>query len=371
MGDRLSYYQIGGFRPNVTLQGGFQYDMRKLAEVIFGLGPLVELVLGIRPSGASSILVPASEWIKKEEFHYPGRPQPASNFLSLSPLKFNNAYQLATKLNTLKPKGRKPGEDDSAANKAYLGQVGQSGQFRSVFEHNRLFFYASKPSSDVWRFGLSRSSPWASAQVISLVFNEWSHEKGVVLDVGWSLVTCGTHPPTFEASVHLEIEERKRFGNKGKQRTAFQHGQTEVLKLNSVETRIRDLFRCEQPLVLLVHDAGAVRTLLGGLDIDTSDFSSGLSSLLETESSGVFRGQSAYRDSRRRSRSPRRDQGLRDQRQRSPPRIQASVSLIDVRQMYITLRTRYTESNASLAAIATELGIRCNDKSMCAGNESR
>jgi len=152
---------------------------------------------------------------------------------------------------------------------------------------------------------------------------------------------------------------------------AFQHGQTEVLKLNNVETRIRDLFRCEQPLVLLVHDAGAVRTLLGGLDIDTSDFSSELSSLLETESSGAFRGQSAYRDSRRRSRSPRRDQGLRDQRQRSPPRKQASVSLIDVRQMYITLRTRYTESNASLAAIATELGIRCNDKSMCAGNESR
>jgi hypothetical protein len=82
----------------------------------------------------------------------------------------------------------------------------------------RLFFHVSKPSSNFWRFGLSRSSPWASAQVVSLVFNEWSHEKGVILDIGWSSVTCGTHPPTFETSVHLEVEERQRFGNKGGQR---------------------------------------------------------------------------------------------------------------------------------------------------------
>ena len=82
----------------------------------------------------------------------------------------------------------------------------------------RLLFHASKPSSDFWRFGLSRSSPWASAQVVSLVFNEWSHEKGVILDVGWSSITCGTHPPTFGTSVHLEIEEKQRFGNRGKRR---------------------------------------------------------------------------------------------------------------------------------------------------------
>jgi len=49
MGDQqseLSYYQIGGFRPNVTLQGAHQYDMRKLAEVIVGSKPSVDLVLG-------------------------------------------------------------------------------------------------------------------------------------------------------------------------------------------------------------------------------------------------------------------------------------------------------------------------------------
>jgi len=102
---------------------------------------------GIRPSGASSILIPTSEWIKKEAFRYPGTPQSASDFLSLSPLQFNASLQLSKKLNSLKPKGKRRGEDDSAANKVYLGNVGQSGKFRSAFEHNRyqliLHFFLS------------------------------------------------------------------------------------------------------------------------------------------------------------------------------------------------------------------------------------
>lgn len=61
----------------------------------------------------------------------------------------------------------------------------------------------------------------------------------------------------------------------------FQYGQTEVLKQCDIPTRIRDLLNCEQPLVLLVHDEGSVRTLLGNLDIDTAEFASGLKSLLQ------------------------------------------------------------------------------------------
>ncbi|KAI0256849.1 hypothetical protein BJV78DRAFT_1167398 [Lactifluus subvellereus] len=372
MGDQqpaFLYYQIGGFRPNLTLQGEFRYDLRKLAEAIFGSKPLVELVLGIRPSGASAILVPTSEWIKKEDFNYPGTPQPASDFLSLSPLQFDNASQLARKLNALKPKGKRRGEDDSAANKIFLGDIGQAGQFRSAFEHSRLLFHAFKPSSDVSRFGLSRSSPWASAQVISLVFNEWTHEKGVFLDIGWSSMDCATRPPTFRTSVHLEVEDTRHFGNKGKQRVGFRYGETEVLKQSSVSTRVRDLLRCERPLILLVHDEGAVRTLFRGLGIDTDSMASGLKTF--SKSRGVFRGRYTYKDSRRRSLSPRRDGGSRDQRPRSPPRTQKPVCLVDIRQMYITLCRRIAESNASLSAVAAELGLQGDDKSMCAGNESR
>ncbi|KAH9996837.1 hypothetical protein BJV77DRAFT_131351 [Russula vinacea] len=94
----FSYYQIGGFRPNVALQGGLQYDMRKLAEAIVDPESTVDLVLGIRPSGASAILIPTSEWIKNEAFRYPGTPHLAADFLSLSPLQFNSALQLNKKL---------------------------------------------------------------------------------------------------------------------------------------------------------------------------------------------------------------------------------------------------------------------------------
>jgi hypothetical protein len=61
----------------------------------------------------------------------------------------------------------------------------------------------------------------------------------------------------------------------------FQYGQTEVLKTDDIPKRIRDLFTCERPLILLVHDEDAVRSLLKDLNIDTSNFVSGLKSLLQ------------------------------------------------------------------------------------------
>ncbi len=129
--------------------------MCKLAQAIFGPRTSVELVFskssfnlasckvtsrddtGILPSGASSILVPASECIRKEVFSYSRTSQLASDFLSLSPLQYSDVSQLIKRLNALKPKGKRRGEDDSAANKIYLGDTGQAGHFRSAFEHNR------------------------------------------------------------------------------------------------------------------------------------------------------------------------------------------------------------------------------------------
>ncbi|KAF8274876.1 hypothetical protein EI94DRAFT_1711916 [Lactarius quietus] len=376
MGDQrpeFSYYQIGGFRPNVFLKGpaGTQYDMRKLAQAMFGPRSSVELVFGIRPSGASAILVPASECIRKEVFSYSRTPQHASDFLSLSPLQYSDAAQLLKTLNALKPKGKRKGEDDSAANKIYLGNTGQAGHFRSAFEYNRLFFHALDPSSGVWRYGLSRSSPWTAAQIVSVVFNEWSHEKGVILDIGWSFLDRCTHPPTFRSTAHLEVEEKRSFGNRGKERVEFRYGQSEVLKQTSIPARVRDLLRCEQPLVLLTYNEGAIRTLVGDLGIDTGHWTSGLESLLQSDSRDKFYRQPTQSESRRRSRSPRRDEKLDDKRRPSPSRGGAPICIVDVRQMYVTLRRRIAESAAPLTTVATELGLPCDDKSMCAGNESR
>lgn len=373
MGDQRpesSYYQIGGFRPNVFLKGpvGIQYDMRKLAQAIFGPRSSVELVLGIQPSGASSILIPASECTRKEVFNYSRTPQYAYDFLSLSPLQYSDTAQLLKRFNALKPKGKRRGEDDSAANKVFLGDTGQAGPFRSAFEYNRLFFHALDPSSGVWRYGLTRSSPWAAAQVVSLVINEWSLEKGVILDMGWSVLDHCTHPPTFRSTIHLEVEEKRGFGNKGKRRVEFRHGQSEVLKQTSVPVRVQDLLRCKQPLVLLTYNEAAVRTLLGDLGIHTGDWTSGLESLLQFDPRDRFRGPS---ESRPRSRSPRRDEKLYHQRRPSPPRGGAPVCIVDVRQMYTTLRRCIAESAGPLTTVATELGLPCDDQSMCAGNESR
>jgi len=93
--------------------------------------------------------------------------------------------------------------------------------------------------------------------------------------------------------------------------------------------------------------------------------------LIRHEPRGSFRSQSTYRDSQSRSRSPRRDEKVGDQRRRSPPRTKPPVCLVDVRQMYITLRTCFAESNISLVKVATELGLTGDDNTMCAGNESR
>jgi hypothetical protein len=128
--------------------------MRKLAQAIFGPRSSVELVLGkwfglascvvtsrdetgIQPSGASSILIPASECTRKEVFNYSRTPQYAYDFLSLSPLQYSDTAQLLKRFNALKPKGKRRGEDDSAANKVFLGDTGQAGPFRSAFEYNR------------------------------------------------------------------------------------------------------------------------------------------------------------------------------------------------------------------------------------------
>ncbi|KAI0273444.1 hypothetical protein BC834DRAFT_853839 [Gloeopeniophorella convolvens] len=364
------YYQVGGFRPNICLQGEYKYNLNKLAGALFASKPSLELVLGIRPSGASSLLVPVSEWVRSIAFQNPGSPHHAADFLSLSPLWFDDIAELAKKLNALKPKGRRAGEDDSAANKAFLGNSDDSGRFRSAFEQNRLLFHAFQPASDVRRFGLSRSAPWAAARIISLAYNEWMHEKGALLDIGWSLLDQRTHPPTFNESVHLELDERRNLGNKGKRRVPFGHGTAEVLSQDGIARKLRDLLRPERrPTVLLVDGEAPTRALLESLGVDTDGWAFGLADLLRNPEP-PRRSQYSGRDPRRRSRSPRRDERRHDERRRSPPRAPPAVFVVDVRQLYTTLR-QITGSRDALTRVAVALGLEADVDGMCAGNESR
>lgn len=98
------------------------------------------------------------------------------------------------------------------------------------------------------------------------------------------------------------------------------------------------------------------------------DYSDRLTRALRSDPRDRFRGSS---ESRRRSRSPRRDEKLYKQRRPSPPRRGTPVCIVDVREMYATLRLCVPESTGHLTTVATELGLPCDNKSMCAGNESR
>ena len=100
------------------------------------------------------------------------------------------------------------------------------------------------------------------------------------------------------------------------------------------------------------------------------DYTESLTSFPRSDPRDNFRYQSSQSESRRRSRSPRRDEKSYDQRRPSPPRRGTPVCIVDVRQMYATLR-RLAGSAAPLTTVATELGLPCDDKSMCAGNDSR
>jgi hypothetical protein len=100
------------------------------------------------------------------------------------------------------------------------------------------------------------------------------------------------------------------------------------------------------------------------------DYTESLTSVPRSDPRDKPRYQPSQSESRRRSRSPRRDEKFNNQRRPSPPRGGTPVCVVDVRQMYATLR-RTAESAAPLTTVATELGLPCDDKSMCAGNDSR
>lgn len=104
------------------------------------------LTLGILPNGASSLLIPTYK-ARRQVNNY----KQAYNFLSLSPIHFDNVNELKTKMEWLKPKASgskaKKGKDmdTSSANKGYYVTIASDGGRavtdrgwqRAAFEHSR------------------------------------------------------------------------------------------------------------------------------------------------------------------------------------------------------------------------------------------
>ncbi|KAI0950112.1 hypothetical protein AcV7_008677 [Taiwanofungus camphoratus] len=422
----IKYYQIGGFQghlkdPPEVLAGHFTD----------GNHHGIDLVLGIRPSGASYLLMPHSRYVYLFRRPPYSAPWPSERFISLSPIHFANKQELTKKLRTLssakKEKNGQP-RDRSQANTSYtVGGEGHSpvGQSRANFEHQRVLCCVCRNEiKELSEFALRLSPALRNVSMFSLTFNTWKadvrsrterDQDPKILDVGWTEFTLPTafNDLAVKSSVHLVVDENSLFNNPGMKRLEFEYGTTETVEKSSLCIRLRQLFTNAEkflasPVLLLVHDEQQTLQLLRTLGIDTLGWVHGISNLLYSDENGS-RGE-LYDDSSRFStlHSSHRDRPsfsrTRSSRSRSPdwsakckvnsrprsPQYRApghsAVYVVDVRQMHHVLRqisplNDTVPSNARDLCIqemppmkeedGTSKTIHIVEKGWCAGNESR
>lgn len=104
---------------------------------------------GILPSGASYLLMTSEQmhdFTLKHRLDIPRKPEPwrAANFLSLSPIYFNELSELAAKIATYKQRPRNKNRreheeplDNSQANRGYVQAGADVVHYRGDFEHQR------------------------------------------------------------------------------------------------------------------------------------------------------------------------------------------------------------------------------------------
>ena len=266
-------------------------------------------------------------------------------------------------------------------------------------------------------------------------------ERPVMLDCGLSEATVPDLTLKTDSSVHFVISNN-RFMNAGTKqvrvmlslgasylclRQDFEYGQTEVLDLSVIGSRLHGFFRerSTQPMVLLVHDRVPSLNVLRNCGIDTSTWEVGITGLLGFKSKvclfyyQVHMRTLVYNDlvqsdpepSRRplndprmlannsgrpsqdeyarrrdrprpRSRSPRRSgddtsasrssssYDRHDRRGSSPDHVQRSapVYVVDVKQLYVSLMQTEVASE-NVAKISERLELSAN-LGWCAGNEA-
>ncbi|KAI0748485.1 hypothetical protein C8Q80DRAFT_742320 [Daedaleopsis nitida] len=328
-----------------------------------------ELVLGIRPNGASYMLLP-----QHESFRYrldrPRNPaKVADEFESLSPIQFATKHDLAEKLKSYdstrskkKKNSEEPVKDLSRANKRYTIQLGpekltEEGIARSSFEHQRVFYRLCQESirgRQLDHYALQLPPWFHDVRIFSFTFNLWAsdlrgHEKMTnprVLDVGWTEFDRPTDSSDLRAvsTTHLTIEENKYLGNPGKKRLVLCESYREVdgaltpsqtlpditqeMLRDSVAELLQGLFAPERnnelvpPKLLLVYDRELTFSVLRSFGIEvtsTSHWEVGIKQLLYSEewkSTNDHRSRRTPWDEppeekdklrRRRSRSPRHD----------------------------------------------------------------
>ncbi|KAI0064737.1 hypothetical protein BV25DRAFT_1989981 [Artomyces pyxidatus] len=378
------YFRIGGL--NSHSHSWYQWNQDALVKALMGNRQDLDLVLGIVPSGASYLLLPLSDWPRlrdSQNLHgRQNRPFSANEYLSLSPIHFDNPAQLSEKLTKLKPKKQKQGMplDNSQANKQFISDGGdtRAGETRSCFEHCRVLYGALHQQLRVGRFGIVRPPRWDRTHFVAFTFNTWRYpqaEEVDILDIGWSTLSLGHGTPEYQSSVHINLFERSKFGRPKSQKAEFAHGTAETLRQDAMSARLQAfLGQLTGPVVLLVYDMNITRDVLKELSIDTTNWAIGIRELLYPQNQLYPRRDGYDNHSRRRSRSPHRGGTSYDpRRQRSPPRPASSsrVHLVDVRSMYTALKQTSPVKERMLIKDALDLDLQWTVDTWCAGNESR
>ncbi|KAJ7270108.1 hypothetical protein B0H12DRAFT_1216172 [Mycena haematopus] len=386
----------------------------------------LELVLGIKQSGTSHLLLTRSEkndLFSVRDIRVGGSQSPASDFESLSPILFRNVQELEAKLGALQPKPKST-RDDSKLNKAYQGS--QSGIQRGQFENARVFYRVLRhsPTLDKRKFDLVDTSWTASVRVFSFTYNVWLSDtrsladrrlSPKILDVAW----CEASTPTLKqddmkAARHLVYSNNQNLRNPVKkeakradgvqppenvQRTVqtfhlffsnkfsscmqpyeyTDYGQTQFCDPPGVAEKVQEVFgqftglTTREPVVLLVHNEKTALDVFKSLGIDTSHWDFSLKNLLRD--TRPFRSRQAMDprgNSRRRSASPRRGDDARRRREPSPPpRQYAPVYVVDVQSMFSAVfnTSHGSESVPAMLERMSEIKEMFAPKGWCAGNE--
>ncbi|KAG8730391.1 hypothetical protein FRC11_006798 [Ceratobasidium sp. 423] len=238
--------------------------------------PYIELVMGVRPHGAISLLItesdfdshvkPAMGWTHRT--HSCPDPYPTTMYASLSPIRFNSAKELAAMLKDLRPVKAGTREcDDSKLNK-YLKE-GDLKPERGRFEQARLLWHILCAGRDELPsvYGLPALPP--NIRIVYFALTHWidpkmyeptSKEDSEVLDFGW-------YEPGTETTQHYIIEEHSILSKIDK--ADFIHGESTIIAESRIPNTLRSLLSGSKPIVLVTHDWARTARFLSSQDIDT------------------------------------------------------------------------------------------------------
>ncbi|EMD38190.1 hypothetical protein CERSUDRAFT_64456 [Gelatoporia subvermispora B] len=333
-------------------------------------------------------------------------PWPSNRFLSLSPVRIANKAELKEKLQLLaNSKKSKTGErrDRSKANTQYSLSGDQKtliGASRATFEHQRVLIRILRNElGDPYLFSL-QLSPWLpDIRVMSLAFNTWSADMRVleervrdpmILDASWTEFVLPS--PTTDLSVmkarHIVLEENRLLSNRGSKRLAFVNGETETLNRATLVSQMQQLFALPldaraAPVILLVHGDKETRGILNALGVDTSRWSSCIYDMLYGSNEPNHSSRRDVRSSRSQSPRARGSGGARPRSPSRPVNGYPPVYIVDVRNMYMTMKGRLARDDTVIAnardlciedaALAddTSQGGGPSSNGWCAGIESR